>query len=69
MDLVSTLNPCMEELRLSQTKARARLKKAQAEWEKRREMLDMILPLDVPGEGGGLIHSQAGRRQAEHGED
>lgn len=49
MDLVSTLNPCLEDLRVTQTKARASLTKSQGQWDKRKEMLDMLLPHDVVG--------------------
>lgn len=45
MDLVSTLNPCLEELRLTQTQARTSLETSKAEWERRQEMIDMLLPL------------------------
>jgi hypothetical protein len=50
MDLVATLNPCMEELRLTQTKARAALEHSQGDWERRSEQLQMLMPGDVVGE-------------------
>lgn len=50
MDLVSSLNPRMEELRVTQTKARTSLHSSKSQWERRAEMLDMLLPVDVAGE-------------------
>jgi len=37
----------MEELRLTQTKARASLEVSKSEWERRHEMIEMLLPVHV----------------------
>ena len=57
MDLVMTLNPAMEDLRLTQTKARASLEQSKKDWERRQEMLDMILPVTVVGRCGARVPS------------
>lgn len=49
MDLVGLMNPALQELRLAQTQARASMKQAQADWDKRREALDMLLPTALVG--------------------
>jgi hypothetical protein len=47
MDLFGTLAPGLEQLRGAQTKAREAMSVGEGEWERRGEMLEMLLPAEV----------------------
>lgn len=47
VDSMATLGPSLDELRASQSKAREGLREGEEQWERRAEMLDMLLPTEV----------------------